>query len=124
MVKNPPASAGDMGLKIPKGDVSWEDPLEKEMATYSSILTWEIPWTEGPWQATVHGVTGFAKIRTQLSDQTTTTEFRLLQKNTEAGSRSSEFRITCLENRQAPPAYIQGPAFFFRDWRRLRGQDI
>ena len=23
-----------------------EDPLEKEMATYSSILAWEIPWTE------------------------------------------------------------------------------
>ena len=25
-----------------------EDPLEKEMATYSSILAWRIPWTEGP----------------------------------------------------------------------------
>ena len=25
-----------------------EDPLEKEMATHSSILAWEIPWTEGP----------------------------------------------------------------------------
>ena len=25
-----------------------EDPLEKEMATCSSILTWEIPWTEEP----------------------------------------------------------------------------
>ena len=25
-----------------------EDPLEKEMATHSSILTWEIPWTEVP----------------------------------------------------------------------------
>ena len=25
-----------------------EDPLEKEMATYSSILAWEIPWTEEP----------------------------------------------------------------------------
>ena len=25
-----------------------EDSLEKEMATYSSILAWEIPWTEGP----------------------------------------------------------------------------
>ena len=25
-----------------------EVPLEKEMATYSSILTWEIPWTEEP----------------------------------------------------------------------------
>ena len=25
-----------------------EDPLEKEMVTHSSILTWEIPWTEEP----------------------------------------------------------------------------
>ena len=25
----------------------WKDPLEKEMATYSSVLAWEIPWTEG-----------------------------------------------------------------------------
>ena len=26
----------------------WEDPLEKEMATHSSILAWRIPWTEEP----------------------------------------------------------------------------
>ena len=26
----------------------WEDPLEKEMATHSSILAWRIPWTEKP----------------------------------------------------------------------------
>ena len=26
--------------------LSWEDPLEKEMATHSSILAWRIPWTE------------------------------------------------------------------------------
>ena len=26
--------------------LGWEDPLEKEVATGSSILTWEIPWTE------------------------------------------------------------------------------
>ena len=26
--------------------LSWEDPLEEGMATYSSILAWEIPWTE------------------------------------------------------------------------------
>ena len=26
----------------------WEDSLEKEMATHSSILAWEIPWTEEP----------------------------------------------------------------------------
>ena len=28
--------------------LDWEDALEKEMATHSSILTWEIPWTEEP----------------------------------------------------------------------------
>ena len=28
--------------------VSWEDPLEKEMGTHSSILAWKIPWTEEP----------------------------------------------------------------------------
>ena len=28
--------------------LGWEDPLEKEMATHSSIPAWEIPWTEEP----------------------------------------------------------------------------
>ena len=28
--------------------LGWEDPLEKEMATHSSILAWEILWTEEP----------------------------------------------------------------------------
>ena len=28
--------------------LSWEDPLEKETATHSGILAWEIPWTEEP----------------------------------------------------------------------------
>ena len=42
MVKNLPANAGDTGL-VP-GNI----PLEKEMATHSSILAWEIPWTEEP----------------------------------------------------------------------------
>ena len=42
MVKNPPANAGD------KGDLSWEDPLEEEMATHSSILAWKIQGTEEP----------------------------------------------------------------------------
>ena len=38
MVKNRLANAGDIG----------SDNLEKEMATQSSILAWEIPWTEEP----------------------------------------------------------------------------
>ena len=28
--------------------LGWEDPLEKEMATHSSTLSWKIPWTEEP----------------------------------------------------------------------------
>ena len=28
--------------------LGWEDPLEKGMATYTSILAWKIPWTEEP----------------------------------------------------------------------------
>ena len=36
--------------------LGWEDPLEKGMATHSSILAWRIPWTEEPWPAVVHGV--------------------------------------------------------------------
>ena len=34
-----------------------EEPLEKGIATHSSILAWRIPWTRGAWWATVHGVT-------------------------------------------------------------------
>ena len=43
VVKNLSASAGDVG-SIP----GWGGSLEKEMATHSSILAWEIPWTEEP----------------------------------------------------------------------------
>ena len=43
-VKNPPA--GDEGDEVPP--LSWEDPLEEEMATHSSILAKKIPWTEEP----------------------------------------------------------------------------
>ena len=43
MVKNPPAMQ-EMWIR----SLGQEDPLEKEMATHSSILTWEIPWKEDP----------------------------------------------------------------------------
>ena len=41
MVKNPPAMQEPWILSLGQ-----EDPLEKEMATHSSIPVWEIPWTE------------------------------------------------------------------------------
>ena len=37
--------------------LGWEDPLEKGMATHSSILAWKIPMDRGAWQATVYRVT-------------------------------------------------------------------
>ena len=40
-----------------------EDPLEKEIATHSSILAWETPWTEEP-----GGSYGVAKSQTQFSN--------------------------------------------------------
>ena len=39
----------------------WEDPLEKGMATHSSILAWRVPVDRGAWGTAVHGV---AKSRT------------------------------------------------------------
>ena len=43
MVKNPPAMQETQSESLGR-----EDPLEKEMATHSSTLAWEIPWTEEP----------------------------------------------------------------------------
>ena len=43
VVKNPPAKQETQIQSL-----DWEDPLEKEMATHSSILAWKIPWTEKP----------------------------------------------------------------------------
>ena len=43
MVKNPPAMQESRVQSL-----DGEDPLEKEMATQSSILAWRIPWTEEP----------------------------------------------------------------------------
>ena len=43
--------------------MGWKDPLEKGIATHSSILAWRIPWTEEPDVLTVHRV---APSQTQL----------------------------------------------------------
>ena len=50
--------------------LGWEDSLEKEMANHSSILVWEIPWTEEP-----EGLQSMGQQQSwaRLSDLTTTT---------------------------------------------------
>ena len=62
-VKNPPAMQETQETQFPS--LGQEDPLEKEMATHSSILAWRIPMDRGDWWATVHGV---ANCETQLRD--------------------------------------------------------
>ena len=64
IVKYRKASLEAQSVKnLPAMQESWvqslgqEDALEKGMTAHSSILAWEIPWTEGAWQATIHGVT-------------------------------------------------------------------
>ena len=42
-VKNPPAMRETWVRSL-----GWEDPLQEDMATHSSILAWRIPWTEEP----------------------------------------------------------------------------
>ena len=44
--------------------LGWEDPLEKEMASHSSILVWRIPWREEPGGLQSTG----SQSQTQLSD--------------------------------------------------------
>ena len=53
--------------------LDWEDPLEKEMATHSSILACRIPWAEEPAGYSPWG----HKNRTRLSDETATAAFLL-----------------------------------------------
>ena len=60
MVKNLPAMQ-----KTQVRSLGWEDPLEKEIATHSSIVAWKILMDRGSWWATVHGV---AKSQTGLSN--------------------------------------------------------
>ena len=54
-VSHPPASPVAQAVKNPPGmqetwvrSLGWEEPLEKEMPTHSSVLAWKIPWTEEP----------------------------------------------------------------------------
>ena len=56
LVKNPPAMRETWVQSL-----GWEDPLEKEKATHSSILAWRIPWAV----SIAYGVT---KSQTRLSD--------------------------------------------------------
>ena len=90
--------------------LGWEDPLEKEMATHSSVLVWRIPWMG----ATVHGV---AKSWTRLSDFTSF-HFKL-----NAGTEKGFWSSSCgLFSVSAHPSLVLGIQIFssLRDTNHLR----
>ena len=55
--------------------LGWEDPLEEDMATHSSILAWRIPWTETPGRLQPISVT---KSQTQLSEHSQPLKYTLI----------------------------------------------
>ena len=65
--------------KLPAMQETWvrflgqEDSLKKEMATHSSILAWEMPWTVEPGGATVHG--GHERVRRDLATKQQLNEY-------------------------------------------------
>ena len=59
VIKNSPSKARDAIQSL-----GWEDPLEEEVATHSSMLAWRIPWTEETGRLQSWG----RKEQTQLSD--------------------------------------------------------
>ena len=63
MVKNLPAMQETWVQSLGR-----EDPLEKRMATHSSILAWKIPWTQKPGPVEYSRVHGVAKSWVRLSD--------------------------------------------------------
>ena len=51
VVKNP-CAMGETWVQ----SLGWEDPLEEDMATHSSILAWRVPIDRGAWWVTIHGI--------------------------------------------------------------------
>ena len=60
--------------------LSWEDPLEKEMATHSSIRAWRIPWTEEPGGLQSTGLQSRTQLSTKHTQRTQTHTHTLVVK--------------------------------------------
>ena len=74
--------------------LGWEGPLEKEMATHSSILTWRIPWTEEPG--------GLQTMGLQKSDTTERLHFHFPTENSMEVPQKTKNRITIWSSYPAP----------------------
>ena len=68
-VKNPPAMQETQEMWVRY--IGWEDPLEEEITTHSSILAWRIPWTKepgGPWSIASQSWTQLKQLSTHTQN--------------------------------------------------------
>ena len=91
MAKNLPATQRTQETWVQS--LGGEDPLEEDMATHSSILSWKIPWTEKPGLLQSMG----SKSQTGLSDFTFTFHFHALEKEMATHSSVLAWRIQLTE---------------------------
>ena len=91
-VKNPPAMQETQETWV--RSLGWEDPLEKEMATRSSILAWEIPWTEEP-----GGLQPKESQKSQSIMNNAITEIKSTLEGTNSRVTEAEDRISEVEDR-------------------------
>ena len=96
------------------------------MATHSSILAWEIPWTEGALQATVHGVTKESDMTQRLNNNNRSqVTFQLLYLMDEMMKpKSGQYIITPSLSRKLKSGLIVGlrhflSAFYHFDYQRV-----
>ena len=80
--------------------LGWEDPLEKEMATHSSILAWKISWTEEPGGLQSMG----SQSRARLSDFPFTCHFHAWEKEMATHSSVLAWRIPGTEELSGLPS--------------------
>ena len=91
--KESTCNVGDTGDGI--GSLGQKDPLEEEMATHSSILAWEIPWTEEPGGLPSMGSQSQTRlsIQTHIYTQASFLEWRLMKEVREAWAQGSFYQV-------------------------------
>ena len=87
--------------------LGWEDPLEKDMATHSSILAWRIPWTEEP-----------GGLQSMGLQELGTTEKLSTHTHTHAHTHSGISFSHEKEENPASRGYMVGPQGHYAKWHK------
>ena len=81
--------------------LDWEDPLEEEMATHSSILVWKIPWTEEPGGLQTMGL---PRVRHGLASEHTFWDLKFGER---AANKQGKFEADCSQHQRFSSSRIK-----------------